>query len=226
MINQRGSGFWGSIPSVTKNLVIINVLCWLAEVVFAKRGIDLTDMLGLHFVLADNFKAYQFVTYMFLHDPSSIAHVFFNMFALFMLAPAIESYWGSKRFLIYYMVTGIGAGIVQQLAWMIDLHDLLSISQAGYFNGLLTVGASGSVFGVLLAFGMLFPNAQLMLLFPPIPIRAKWFVIVYGLIELFFGVAGFSGDNVAHFAHLGGMLFGIILILYWKKNDKSRGNFY
>ncbi|MBP1616230.1 MAG: rhomboid family protein [Bacteroidetes bacterium] len=239
MINQRGSGFLGNIPTVTKNIIIINIICWFAEIVFAKRGIDLTGILGLHFFKSDDFNIYQFVSYMFMHDPSSIAHVFFNMFAVFMFGPTLESLWGPKRFLIYYMVTGIGAGVVQQLAWAFDYRELLLnsaslvntganiIAQSDFFNILPpTVGASGAVFGILLAFGMLFPNVQLMLLFPPIPIKAKWFVIGYGLMELYLGVANFSGDNVAHFAHLGGMLFGIFMILYWKKNDKSRGKFF
>ncbi|OJU48229.1 MAG: rhomboid family intramembrane serine protease [Bacteroidales bacterium 45-6] len=239
MINQRSSGFLGSIPTVTKNLIIINIICWFAEIVFAKQEINLPGILGLHFFKSDDFNLYQFITYMFMHDPSGIGHVFFNMFAVFMFGPTLESLWGPKRFLIFYMVTGIGAGIVQQLAWAFDYRDLLLnsamqvntgagiVSQSAFFNLLLpTVGASGAVFGILLAFGMLFPNVQLMLLFPPIPIKAKWFVIGYGAMELILGVANFSGDNVAHFAHLGGMLFGIFMILYWKKNDKSRGNFF
>ena len=237
MINQRSSGFLGNIPTVTKNIIIINIICWFAEIVFAKRGIDLTGILGLHFFESDSFNIYQFITYMFMHDPTGIGHVFFNMFAVFMFGPTLESLWGPKRFLTFYMVTGIGAGIVQQLAWAFDYHQLLldsamqmntgveAIAQSAYLF-MPTVGASGAVFGILLAFGMLFPNVQLMLLFPPIPIKAKWFVIGYGLMELFLGVANFSGDNVAHFAHLGGMLFGIFMILYWRKNDRSRGNFY
>ncbi len=228
-MDQRNSGFLGSIPTITKNLIIINFICWFAEIVFARQGIvDLTEILGLHFYKADSFRIYQFITYQFMHDPGGISHVFFNMFAVFMFAPALESLWGPKRFLFYYLFTGIGAGIVQQFAWAFDIHNLAldSASQEALYNSMVTIGASGSIFGVLLAFGMLFPNTQLMLLFPPIPMKAKWFVIIYALGELFFGVANFSGDNVAHFAHLGGMLFGIILILYWRKKDRDSGKSY
>ncbi|MFT4071896.1 MAG: rhomboid family intramembrane serine protease [Dysgonamonadaceae bacterium] len=238
MFEQKRSGFFGGLPTITKNIIIINFICWLAEFVFAKRGIEIVDILGLHFFMSQDFKLYQFITYMFMHDPNGFTHVLFNMFAVFMFGPTLENLWGSKRFLIYYTITGIGAGIIQQLAWAFDYRDLLThaamqvnigtgiISQIEFFNMLPpTIGASGAVFGILLAFGMLFPNVQLMLLFPPIPMKAKWFVIGYGLIELFLGVANFAGDNVAHFAHLGGMLFGIILILYWRKKDKAHGNY-
>lgn len=234
MFQQRNEGFLASIPPVTKNILIINFICWFAEIVFARKGIDLTDTLGLMFFKSDHFEPWQFISYMFMHDPSGIGHVFFNMFAVFMFGRILENVWGSKRFIIYYLITGIGAGIIQQLAWTYDFKELLTnpsmqvntgmsvISQAEFWNMLPpTVGASGAVFGILLAFGMLFPNARLMLLFPPIPMKAKWFVIIYGLLELTLGVANFSGDNIAHFAHLGGMLFGIILILYWKRKDKG-----
>jgi membrane associated rhomboid family serine protease len=239
MMNQRGSGFLDSIPTVTKNLIIINLICWFAEIVFGKQGIDLTNILGLHFFESANFKPHQFITYMFMHDPNGLGHVFFNMFAVFMFGRTLETIWGPKRFLIYYMVTGIGAGIMQQLVWSFEFRDLLMnatmqvntgsgiFGQAEFFTMLPpTVGASGAVFGILLAFGMLFPNVELILFPVPIPIKAKWFVIGYGLLELFLGVANFSGDNVAHFAHLGGMLFGIFMILYWRKNDRSNGKFY
>ena len=177
----------------------------------------------------------------------TITHLFFNMFAVWMFGRVLEGVWGSKRFLIYYMVTGIGAGIIQLIVIylrMMPLYNQLSPEElayimengyqllqegknfsapiAGQFNLLMnvtTVGASGSVFGILLAFGMLFPNTELMLMFPPIPIKAKWFVIGYGAIELYSGVANNAGDNVAHFAHLGGMLFGFFMIKYWQKNS-------
>lgn len=216
MFNQRGSGFFDNIPTVTKNIVIVNFIMWFAEIVFAKQGIDLTNLLGLHFFASSDFHVYQFVTYLFMHDPNGISHVLFNMFAVFMFGRTLESIWGAKRFLIFYLITGIGAGLVQELFWTFQ-----SVPDFA-----LTIGASGAVFGILLAFGMLFPNVELMLLFPPIPIKAKWFVIGYGVMELFLGVASFSGDNVAHFAHLGGMLFGIIMILYWRKTDRNNGRHY
>ncbi len=217
---------FGNLPTVTKNLLIINVIIWLAQFVLLRRtDVDLTQQFGLHFPASDNFRFYQLITYMFLHDPFSFSHVFFNMFAVFMFGRTLEQVWGPKRFLTYYMVTGIGAGLVQLLVMYIRISAELPPEMFSMVNS-ITVGASGSVFGILLAFGMLFPNAQLFIIPFPFPIKAKWFVIGYGLIELLFGVANRTGDNVAHFAHLGGMLFGIFMILYWRKKDKGYGKFY
>jgi membrane associated rhomboid family serine protease len=216
-------GFFSNIPVVTQNLIIINVLCFFAQVLLEQRGIELTQYGGLNFFLSDHFMPYQLITYMFLHG--SMMHLFFNMFAVFMFGRTIELVWGPKRFLFYYLVTGIGAGLVQEAVWSFYLWDYLSdpqISQAM----MVTIGASGAVFGILLAFGMLFPNVELIMIPIPIPIKAKWFVIGYGVIELISGVANFSGDPVAHFAHLGGLLFGIIIILYWKKKNKTNGRHF
>jgi len=234
MTTQTKFGFLGSIPTVTKNLIIINFLCWLASLVLPKFGIDLIQSFGLHFPTASDFRFYQFFTYMFLHADHSINHVFFNMFAVFMFGRTLENVWGQKRFLLFYMVTGVGAAVIQELAWFYMLSA--DASRAGIplpellmhpaINNFITIGASGAVFGILLAFGMLFPNTPLFLIFLPIPIKAKYFVAIYGVIELFLGVANFSGDNVAHFAHLGGMLFGFFIIRFWKKKDQERGNFY
>lgn len=238
MTPVQNNNFLNSIPPVTRNIIIINVIVWLATYVFRLRGIDLIDILGLHFFQASGFKPHQLITYMFLHDTSSPAHIFFNMFAVYMFGRVIELTWGAKKYLIYYTVTGIGAGIMQELVWLYSLQDILSptihaintgssiIDKSEFLNQIITIGASGAVFGILLAFGMLFPNASLYVMFIPIPIKAKYFVIFYGLAELFFGIANRSGDNVAHFAHLGGMLFGLILILYWRKKDKKNGQFY
>lgn len=227
------------IPVVTKNLIIINVLMWVASLVLPRVGIDLTSWLGLHFPGAKDFYAFQFITYMFMHDTHSFAHVFFNMFAVYMFGRVLEQVWGPKRFLIFYMVTGIGAGLVQELTWMYDLRDIMAAPQelinigggqilekADFYNLFVTVGASGAVFGILLAFGMLFPNVPLYLMFVPIPIKAKYFVIFYGLAELTLGVANFSGDSVAHFAHLGGMLFGFFMIQYWRKKGVNNGFYF
>ncbi|MFK8044722.1 MAG: rhomboid family intramembrane serine protease [Crocinitomicaceae bacterium] len=240
-----------NIPPVTKNLLIINFLLYLATMVLNSRGIDLTQLLGLHYFLSDGFYPHQLVTYMFMHSTVDFTHILFNMFAVFMFGKTLEQFWGSKRFLIYYMVTGIGAGLIQMLVAQIRIMPFYEIfspeefeyivtegfeiisqgknyvdSNMGQLNGLyngLTVGASGSVFGILLAFGWLFPNTELMLLFPPIPLKAKWFVMIYGGIELYLGFANNPNDNIAHFAHLGGMLFGFILLYLWKKD---RSNFY
>lgn len=206
MSYYRENNFYNSIPAVTRNLLIINLIVWLACLLFKQ--------LELYFALfnydSGHFSAYQLVTYMFTH--AQFEHLFFNMFALFMFGGVLENYWGQKRYLIYYMVTGIGAGLVQ----------LLVCHLQGIVYPVPTIGASGAVFGLLLAFGMLFPDTPLFLMFIPVPIKAKYMVIGYGLIEFFFGVANRTGDNVAHFAHLGGMLFGIILILYWKKRRYIR----
>ena len=217
---------FGALPTVTKNLLIINVIIWLAQfVLFRRTDFDLTQQFGLHFPASDNFRVYQLVTYMFLHDPFSFSHVFFNMFAVFMFGRTLEQVWGPKRFLTYYMATGIGAGLVQIIVMYLRISAEIPPEMFSMVNS-ITVGASGSVFGILLAFGMLFPNAQLFIIPFPFPIKAKWFVIGYGLLELLFGVANRTGDNVAHFAHLGGMMFGIFMILYWRRKDRKDGRFY
>ena len=228
MSNFRPSGF-SVLPTVVKNLLIINVLFFLATIAAdVTLHINLSDYLGLHYIGASDFHPYQLVTYMFMHG--DFAHLFFNMFALWMFGNTLENIWGANRFLLFYFICGVGAGLTQELVQYIQYATTLSgyqnvnmgghiIPMADYLNLLTTVGASGAVYGILLAFGMMFPNSTLYIYFA-IPIKAKWFVLIYGLIELF---AGFKGvDNVAHFAHLGGMLFGLILILYWKK----KGNLY
>jgi membrane associated rhomboid family serine protease len=227
IMEQRGFNQNSGIPVVTKNLIIINALLWLSSVLI--KNVDLTNIFGLHFPGTKDFYVFQFITYMFMHG--SFSHIFFNMFAVFMFGRVLEYTWGVKRFLIYYFITGIGAGIVQELVWLSAVYSIALENGAGIvelvrnapvFNLMITIGASGSVFGILLAFGMLFPNAQMFIIPFPFPIKAKYLVIGYGLIELFAGIVNFRGDNVAHFAHLGGMLFGIILILYWRKKDKGK----
>lgn len=235
---QNNTGFFSSIPPATKNIIIINLLLWVASLVLPRIGVDLINLLGLHLPWARDFHAFQFISYMFLHDTSSFSHVFFNMFAVYMFGRVLENVWGPKRFLIFYFVTGVGAGLIQEVAWYFELRDLIAsnyevvnmggtmISKGEYLNLFVTIGASGAVFGILLAFGMLFPNAPLYIMFVPIPIKAKYFVFFYGLVELFLGVSRFSGDSVAHFAHLGGMLFGYFLIRYWKKKDADNGRYF
>lgn len=235
------------IPTVVKNLLIINLLMLLAGPTAESFGIDLGNLLGLHHWSSELFMPHQLFTYMFLHG--NFSHLFFNMFALWMFGKILEQIWGQKKFLIYYTITGIGAGIIQlivtelriqNLAAQIDPSSVEMVMREGldvlqknmnYSDSLLgelnqminttTVGASGAVFGILLAFGMLFPNSQIMLLIPPIPIKAKYFVAIYGAIELYMGISNNPADNVAHFAHLGGMLFGYFLIKYWKNNSTT-----
>lgn len=237
------------IPPVVKNLLIINGLLLFATFALERLNINLTTYLGSFFPLSKWFLPHQLITSMFMH--ADFSHLFFNMFALFMFGRILENLWGSKRFLTYYMLTGIGAVVLHSVVNYIQAYPILqniseqelssvinegrealmtgkhfidpNLEKLNLIYNAPVVGASGAVFGILLAFGMLFPNTELMLLFPPIPIKAKYFVIGYGVFELFFGVANFHGDNIAHFAHLGGMLFGFILLKYWKQD---RHKFY
>jgi len=240
------------IPPITKNLLIINVLMFFGTIVADSYGIDLARYLGLHFVLSDHFNLAQLFTYMFMHG--GFTHLFFNMFALWMFGRILEQVWGPKRFLTYYIVCGVGAGIIQELVVGIQYYlatsgmpaeavDIVlreganALMQGKNFvnselaslnfivNG-LTVGASGAIYGILLGFGLLFPNEK-MFVFPlPFPIPAKYFVIGYAVIELLLGIANNPTDNVAHFAHLGGMIFGYILIMYWRNQIRRRRNEY
>lgn len=271
MSQQYSPAGFSLLPPVVKNLLIINGLFFLATVSLnSAYGIELDNILGLHYFQSDLFNPYQFVTYMFIH--ANFSHILFNMFALWMFGYLLENVWGSKRFLTYYMITGIGAAMVQTFVNWIDISSIQTAAQAyasnpsldsfvafvrqnyprhyeaegtirtfinewsvvrtspayipqslEYISQLMklqmdipTVGASGAVFGILLAFGMMFPNMLIYIYFL-FPIKAKWFVILYGAIELFSGISNNPSDNVAHFAHLGGMIFGFFLIIYWKK---------
>jgi len=269
---------FGRLTPVTKNLLIINIAIYALESFF---NLNLSNFLGLRYILADTFIPIQFITYMFLHG--SWMHVLSNMFALFIFGPLLEQFWGGKRFLIFYMVTGIGAGILysgidffETRSIQVAMEDytlnpsadkfssyiakngtiaridgqLMDVSGGAYriedrlyeqpdntevinqskkivigvydfISNVPMVGASGAVFGILMAFGLLFPNTTLMLLFPPIPIKAKYFVAIYGFIELFAGIQRAPGDNVAHFAHLGGMLVAFILLKIWQSDRKK-----
>lgn len=202
-----------SLPPVTKNLLIINVLVYLGTLVATRYGIWLESLLGLHFVWSPYFKIYQLLTYMFVH--AGFWHLFFNMFSLWMFGRIIEMAWGPRRFLLFYMVCGIGAGLSQEVFQFVQLISGMAGALAP------TVGASGAIYGILLAFGMTFPNERIMLLIPPIPMKAKYFVILFAAIELFSAWSD-NGGNVAHCAHLGGMLFGWLLILYWRHHDRRR----
>jgi rhomboid-like protein len=257
--SSLGSG----LPPVVKNLLIVNGLFFLLKVSFGTDALGrnaLDGALGMHYVGSPLFRPWQLITHMFLHG--DIGHLFVNMFALFMFGAPVEQRWGSRRFLIYYVLTGLGAvalhtavnayevlrdeellsgfgvhpsavrATVEQSLVDIDaaeysLQDLAAsagVSEADVlqlfydYTGTM-IGASGAVFGVLLAFGMLFPDTRIFLLFPPIPMRAKYFVAIYGLIELYAGMSRSPGDNVAHFAHLGGMVFGFFLIRHWRRHD-------
>ena len=275
-------GRFSVFPPVIKNLLIINVLCFFATIVLKETfQIDLYKLLGLHYFKSNIFSPHQFITYMFMHG--SFGHLFFNMFALWMFGSAIENFWGSKRFLIFYLITGIGAALTHYLIIHIQLSPDITLIQNAiqspdintlkeliahhkfhiheysgeiwnqflvfqeniytlqlapnnsdameqislFLNNYLeyfvslpnVVGASGSVYGLLLAFGMLFPNSMIYIYFL-FPMKAKWFVLIFGLIELAAGIFS-SGDCIAHFAHLGGMIFGLLLIILWQNKSKS-----
>lgn len=229
-----------NLTPAVKNIIIINVLIYLA--CFVVPGLN--EALTGYYFASPNFRPWQIVSHMFMHSQYDFTHIFFNMYALYLFGTALENYWGTKKFVIYYMTCGVGAfflhmgvsyfeiqkmmqsltdkeiyqvmitGLEEGKAYKVQMVELYSAINTG------VVGASGAVFGVLLGFGMLFPNTELMLLFPPIPLKAKYFVMIYGAIEFFLAMRQTTGDNVAHYAHLGGMLFGYLLLKYWQKNPK------
>ena len=234
------------IPPVVKNLLIINTLFFLATYVMQSKGINLAFYLGAFYYDSPLFKIWQPVTYMFMHG--GLAHIFFNMFALYTFGGILESRWGAKRFLNFYLITGLGALALQLLVQSVEVYNItgsvinhgavtvdLANGMAGVNLPTLTpgqsqtlleiytapmVGASGAIFGLLVAFGMLYPNVELYIMFIPIPVKAKYITPVYIVIELFLGVARFQGDSVAHYAHLGGALLGFILVKLWKDNNR------
>ena len=225
------------IPPVIKNLIIINGLIWLAEMTLGSNISEwMFNMFALHDVHSALFKPHQLVTYMFLHDNHGFEHILFNMFALWMFGAVLENYWGGKRFLTFYLVSGIGAAVFHlavlyhEMGPVMDTFHLLPTEQQqdllndpNFRVNEATVGASGAIFGCLAAFGYLFPNSLIYLYFF-VPIKVKWFVLGYAAIELFSGVRASAGDNVAHWAHLGGGLVGLLLVIYWNRNN--RRNFY
>lgn len=223
-----------NIPTITKNLLIVNVVVFLATYLFRNMGVDLNNVLGLHFFLAPDFHIYQLFTYMFAHG--GFSHIFFNMFALWMFGCIVERTWGPKKFLTYYIVCGVGAGLFQELAQFAQFYFIASEqlphftlaqtmkvanANAAFLNLWTTVGASGAVYGILLAFGMLYPEERIFIFPLPVPIKAKWFVMGYAAIELFMAYSS-TGDGVAHLAHLGGMVFGFFLIRYWRRHPDIR----
>lgn len=195
-----------NFPPVVKNLLIINVIIFLGQIILEQQQIQLMAYGGLVNWKMEEFMPFQFVTHMFMHG--SLGHLFFNMFSLWMFGKILENYWGPKRFLLFYLLCGIAAAFAQQI-----MGDFV-----------VAVGASGAIMGLFAAFAFLFPNTELYLMFVPIPVKAKWAVIGFAAIDLFSGVAKVSGDNVAHWAHLGGALAGIITVYLWNKT--KRDTFY
>ena len=234
-----------NMPPVVKNLLIINVLCFLPSLFYShgfSTGADpIAALFGVYYFNSPNFRVWQVITHMFIHG--GWAHIFFNMFALYSFGTAVEYIMGTKRFFNFYFICGLGAIGLQMLVQAIEVHAItgsFTIAQpsleASYlqygaqaqklfdiYHGNM-VGASGAIFGVLIAFGMIYPNAELMILFIPVPVKAKYIIPVYVLIELSLGVGQFGGDNVAHFAHLGGAILGFILVKAWKLQGPK--NFY
>tara|TARA_Y100001954_G_scaffold153994_1_gene163834 strand:+ start:2908 stop:3642 length:735 start_codon:yes stop_codon:yes gene_type:complete len=238
MIRQRFS----HLPDVVKNLMIINGLFFLATWSLQSRGIDLSSWLALHQFQSPNFMPHQLITHMFMH--SNFTHLFFNMFTLWMFGKTLENLWGGKRFITFYIITGLGAALLYMAYLQFQISNIRTNLDSDLYKIVLTeghkvlenfqnyinidmrqlnllintpmVGASGAVYGLLLAFGMIFPNT-LLYLYMAIPVKAKYFVGGIGVLALISGISNTPGDNVAHFAHLGGMLFGIILLKYWKK---------
>ena len=223
--NGRG-GFFGSIPPAIKNIIIINVLVMV--MITLKENWMITNF-ALFYPSSPFFKPWQIVTHMFMHG--GFWHIFFNMYTLFIFGTVLERIWGTKKFLIFYFVTGIGAALlhtgVQFIEAQVYISQIADGSQqaASAYQALKytpTVGASGAIYGVLMGYAMLFPDSVLTLIFPPVSLKAKWFVIIFAVIELLTGISSIRsvGGGIAHFAHLGGMLFGWLLILYWKKRHR------
>lgn len=245
MTTFRSGNWWSSIPPATKNLILINLAIWLAEIIFPAVKSALLTHTALHFWGGSDFNPIQLMTYMFMHDTGSIYHILFNMFTLWMFGRILEQVWGTKRFLFYYMFCGVGAALVQEVVWQLvwlqeyaqaiapqnglttaHMEEVIRSAiadgdvnflqgTAAFKNLFITVGASGAIFGLLLGFAFTFPDMPLYLFFIPVPIKAKYMVIGYGVLEFFLGVAG-AQSTVAHFAHLGGLLFGLILLLWWR----------
>lgn len=236
-----------AMPPVVKNLLIINVLFYVAKMVLPAQGIDIEAMFALHYPKSQLFRPWQIITHFFMHG--NLMHIVFNMFGLWMFGRFLEMVWGGPRFLFFYVITALCAAFlhflvvnyqINKLMMVMDASDVNEVINNGFavlregknytladagqlnvlYNGAV-VGASGALFGLLGACYILFPNTQLFLLFPPIPIKLKYFVTFYGIYELYRGVANSPGDNVAHFAHLGGLIAGIIIVKYWNKHRRD-----
>ena len=228
-------GSFQILPTIIKNLIIINVLVFLAQSIVGNNlGFSFDDLFALHSWQSDLFQPWQFITHLFMHG--SIGHIFSNMFALWMFGSILENLWGPKRFITFYLICGLGAALCHMIILYVENQHLLqqfnalSAYQQSQFKDALstridepTLGASGAVFGCLAAFGYLFPNDYIYLYFF-IPLKAKWLVLGYAGYELFQAIQNSAGDNVAHVAHLGGALFGLLLVWFWNKNNKR--NFY
>ena len=227
--NNRGGGFLSSIPTATKNIIIINVLVMIMT---SLNGDLMYQKFALFYPTSPFFRWWQPVTHMFMHG--GFWHLFFNMYTLYFFGRVLEERWGAKKFLIFYFVTGLGAALIHTGVEWIQMHHWMnqvaegSMAAQANIHALKmtpTVGASGAIYGVLMGFAMLYPDAILTLIFPPVSMKAKWFVLIFGGIELITGITGVGG-GIAHFAHLGGLIFGYLLIMYWKKKRTLYGRDY
>ena len=224
----RGNSILGSMPPVVKNLIVINVLMYL---ITAITGNFMYENFALFYFKSPFFKPYQLITHMFMHG--GFTHILFNMYTLFIFGSVLERVWGMKKFLLFYFVTGLGAAAVhtgvewiQMTHWMSQAAEGSMAAQASIHALKMTptVGASGAIYGLLMGYAMLYPDSVMRLIFPPIALKAKWFVLIFAAIELLTGVTG-TGGGIAHFAHLGGLIFGFLLIMYWKKKRTLYGNY-
>ena len=216
---DNGNNFISQIPTVTKNLVAINILMFIATLINENF---MVANFAMFYPASPFFKPWQILTHMFMHG--GFWHIFFNMYSLLMFGSILERSLGTKKYLIFYFVTGLGAAALHTGVEWLQARVFIANGIAQAYQQLLvtpTLGASGAIYGVLIGFAMLYPQARLTLIFPPIPMTAKWLVIIFAAIELFSGINGIQ-DGVAHFAHLGGMLFGWLLIRWWRK----QGNLY
>lgn len=222
-----------NITPVVKNLLIINIIFFFATWLFQQQGTALEEYLAVFYFNSPYFKVWQPITYMFMHG--SMMHIFFNMFALYSFGSILEAHWGGKRFINFYLITGLGALALQWAVQAFEVYQLTGSSindlatltvqneadlrtlQQIYFGPM--VGASGAIFGLLVAFAMLYPNLEMYIMFIPVPVKAKYIIPVYIVIELSLGVAKIQGDSVAHFAHLGGALIGFILVKIWRNKN-------
>ena len=217
---ERG-GFMSNVPTAVKNIIIINALVMIMT---ALNENFMVEKFALFYPTSPFFHWWQPLTHMFMHG--GFGHLIFNMYTLWIFGSQLERVWGAKKFLLFYFVTGLGAALVHTGVEWIQVQNWLSEAAAGSYAAQMsihtlkmtpTVGASGAIYGVLMGYAMLYPDSIMSLVFPPISMKAKWFVLIFGAIELFTGVTGVGG-NIAHFAHLGGLIFGYLLMMYWRKN--------
>lgn len=219
------------LPVVIKNLIIINALVWLAQVTIGRDLLSIEDLFALHHFSSVHYHFWQFITYMFLHSSDSFFHILFNMFALWMFGSTLENLWGPAKFLAFYLVCGLGAGLTQAIALTYDISQYNAMFEAGQIGAaelfalinVPTLGASGAVMGIFAAFAYTFPNSQMIILPIPFPIKAKWALLGLGVLDVLGGISSES-TGIAHFAHLGGAAVGIIIVMIW--NKRNRRDFY